>query len=181
MNLGKITVATTLALATAVLAVGSASAGGTAGKPGLTAGTWTGTGMISGSVTDAAGTTTFTGKVGFRISVAKDRWAKGTGSWVRTMKGGTEFTRGTLRGIAQLRFAGPSNEIDILYAEDVEGTITLPGGKTTPMKFKRGWDDQPLQAALVVKQVKRCSASGTIPAGDGIQITWTAKAQGCKR
>ena len=86
-----------------------------------------------------------------------------------------------MTGIVDLRFAGPSNEVDILYAEDVEGTISFPGGKTTPVKFKRGWDDQPLVAALVVKRVTRCSAAGTIPAGDGIQITWTAKPLGCKR
>ena len=39
--------------------------------------------MISGSVTDAAGTTKFSGKVGFRLVVSNDRWVKGTGSWVR--------------------------------------------------------------------------------------------------
>ena len=180
MKLRNITAAATLALAIGATAVGSATASG-AVKPGLTPGTWTGTGVISGSVTDAAGTTTFSGKVGFRIVVAKDRWAKGTGSWVRTMKGTTEFTKGELTGIADLRFAGPSNEVDILYAEAVEGTVSFPGGRTTPVKFKRGWDDTPLQASLVVKQVKRCTASGTIPAGGGIQITWSAKAAGCKR
>jgi hypothetical protein len=50
-----------------------------------------------------------------------------------------------------------------------------------PIRFKRGWEDKPLVATFQIKQVKRCSASGTIPAGGGIQITWTAKAQGCKR
>jgi hypothetical protein len=181
MKLKHITAAAALALTIGVTTVGTATAGEALVNPGLTAGTWTGTGVISGSVTDAAGTTRFTGKVGFRIKVAKDRWAKGTGSWVRTMKGSTEFTKGEMTGIADLRFAGPSNEIDILYAEAVEGTVSFPGGKTTPVKFKRGWDDMPLRAPFIVKHVKRCTASGTIPAGEGIQITWTAKAQGCKR
>ena len=153
MKLRNITAAATLALAICMTAVGSATAGGAVVKPGLTPGTWTGTGVITGSSTESGYTTTFRGKVGFRIVVAKDRWAKGTGSWVRTMKGTTEFTKGELTGIADLRFAGPSNEVDILYAEAVEGTVSFPGGKTTPVKFKRGWDDNPLQAILVVKQV----------------------------
>ena len=181
MKLKKIAVTSALALTMVVTALGTAPATGAAAKPGLPPGTWNATGVISGSVTDAAGTTNFSGKVGFRLVVARDRWVKGTGSWVRTMKGSTEFTKGAMTGIADLRFAGPSNEIDILYAEAVEGTVSFPGGKTTPVKFKRGWDDKPLQATLVVKRVTRCSAAGTIPAGEGIQITWTAKAAGCKR
>jgi hypothetical protein len=180
MTLRKIAIAATLALAVVVAALGSASATSAAGKPALPAGTWTGTGVISGSLTDAAGTTSFSGKVGFRLVVSKKRWVKGTGSWVRTMKGSAEFSRSTMTGIAHLRLAGPSNEIDILYAEEVEGTVEVPYAKPQPVQFKRGWDDKPLVSQLLITRVTKCSAAGTIPTGEGMKITWTAKPLGCK-
>jgi hypothetical protein len=179
MTLRKIAIATTLAVSVVVAALGSASATDAAGKPSLTPGNWNGTGVISGSVTDAAGTTRFSGKVGFRLVVSKARWVKGTGSWVRKMKGSTELTKSTMTGIGHLRLAGPSDGIDILYAEDVEGTVETPWGKPTPVKFKRGWET-PLVSELLITRVKKCSAAGTIPAGEGVTITWTAKPLGCR-
>jgi hypothetical protein len=186
MKLKRIALGIALGLVALAAALGSTSTVEAAGKPGLTPGTWKGTGVISGSVTDAAGTTRFTGKLGFRLVVSKKRWVKGTGSWVRTMVGTSEFVRSRMVGIAKMTFAGPSNEIDILYAEDVEGFVEDAFGRKTPVAFNRGGgsgpptSELPLRNDLIVKRVQRCTASGIIPTGEGMKITWTAKAAGCR-
>ena len=143
-------------------------------KPGLVPGKWQGTGVISGSITDVVGKTTFSGKVGFRINIRKDFAVGGTGSWVKQMDGAGTDMSSSMTGIATMYF-GESGQggIKITYFEEVEGTVTV-NGRTHPMKFTT----KDKTASLVITKARKCSAVGVIPAGGGMRITWTAKRVG---
>ncbi len=174
MKLKSIGIATTLALALTAAALVGAAATEARPKPGLTPGKWQGTGVITGSVTDEVGTTSFSGKLGFRITIRKDLAVSGTGSWVKQMVGRGDGMSSSMTGIAHMYFGESPQGIKISYAEEVEGTVTV-NGLTHPVKF-----DTPgaKTARLVITRARHCSASGTIPAGGGLRMNWTAKRLG---
>jgi hypothetical protein len=171
----KLTIATVLSVALGAAALGSASAGEAGAKPGLMPGKWHGTGVITGSITDAAATTTFSGKVGFRLTVLKNFAVKGTGSWVKTMKGRGDVSS-TMTGIGYMFFGGTARDIRYAYTETVEGTVTA-NGIASPVSFQRG-DEKLLASQLVITRARKCTATGFIPTGEGMKITWTAKRLG---
>lgn len=175
MKVKLLTIGTALALVLGAAAIASAPASEAAGKPGLSPGKWVGTGTITGSVTDEAATTTFSGKIGFRITVRNDLLVHGQGSWVKTMKG-RGLVDSDLVGIGQMTVGGHFNDLHFDYIESAEGTITV-NGMTRPVafgneEFKRG--------ALVLTSVAKCKARGFIPTADagGAKMTWTAKRVG---
>ena len=178
MNRKMLIVAATLALAVSAAALGSASASSTVAKPGLLPGKWQGTGVISGSVTDAGGTTTFGGKIGFLFTVRKDLLVHGKGSWVKTMTG-RGIVDSDLTGIADLTIGGRSHKVVFDYLENVAGTITANGIKK-PVDFSTSEDFK--RASLVITKARTCTASGYIPVAkeSGVKMTWTAKRLGCK-
>ena len=163
MKIKSIAIATVLVAAIAAVALASATATHAGPKPGLLPGKWQGTGVISGSVTDEVGTTTFKGKLGFRINVAKNLEAHGTGSWVKTMNGTSEFMKSTMTGIGRMWFGGFAHDIDYMYEEAVEGTIhDAFTNKSRPIKFVRG-QDETLRGRLVITKARTCTAAGFIP------------------
>ena len=179
MNRKMLIVAAALTLLVSA-ALGSASAGNAAsqGPLRLMPGKWQGTGKISGSVTDDGGTTTFSGKLGFQLTVRKDLLVHGKGSWVKTMTG-RGIVDSDLTGIAFMTLGGYSHKIVFDYLESVEGTITANGIKK-PVSFDSGEDFK--KSALVIQYVKKCYAGGFIPVAkeSGVKMTWTAKKYGCK-
>jgi hypothetical protein len=182
MNVRNFSAAAVLVAAMAVVALAGATATHAGPKPGLLPGKWQGTGVISGSVTDEVATTTFKGKLGFRINVAKNLEVHGTGSWVKTMIGKGEFAKSTMTGIGKMWFGGFGSDVDYIYEEDVEGTITDPfTRKARPVKFVHG-KDETLRGALVITKARTCTAYGFIPMAkeSGVKITWSAKRLGCK-
>jgi hypothetical protein len=178
MNRKMLILAAALSVAVSAAALGSASASSTVARPGLLPGKWQGTGVISGSVTDDGGTTTFGGKIGFLFNVRKDLLVHGKGSWVKTMTG-RGFVNSDLTGIANLTFGGRSHKIVFDYIESVEGTITANGIKK-PVSFDTGEDFK--RASLVITKARTCTASGFIPVAkeSGVKMTWTARRLGCK-
>ena len=177
MNRKMLIVAAALAVLVSVAALGSASASNTAPKPGLLPGKWQGTGTISGSITDDAATTTFSGKLGFRLNVAKNLSVTGSGSWVKEMKG-RGIVSSDMTAIARLVFTGTARDVRFGYAETVDGTITANGIRS-PVQFDRA---PPGFVRLVISRARTCSASGSIPVQQesGVTITWTAKRLGCR-
>jgi hypothetical protein len=178
MNRKLLILAAALSLAVCATALGSASAGNTAPVPGLLPGKWQGTGVIKGSVTDAGGTTTFGGKIGFLFTVRKDLLVHGKGSWVKTMTG-RGLVDSDLTSIAMLTFGGRSHKVVFDYLENVEGTITANGIKK-PVTFSTSEDFK--KASLVITKARTCSANGFILVAkeSGVTMTWTAKRLGCK-
>jgi hypothetical protein len=173
---GKLlTIVTVLTLALGAALLGSASATEAAGKPGLSPGKWVGTGTISGSVTDDAATTTFSGKIGFQLTVRKNLLVHGDGSWVKTMKG-RGFVDSDMVGIAQLTIGGRFNDLLFDHIESVEGTITA-NGITKRVEFG---DEEFRRSHLVLTSVAKCKARGFIPTADagGAKMTWTARRLG---
>ncbi len=179
MKLKSIAIATALALALIAAALVSAAATDARPKPGLTPGKWQGTGVITGSVRDAGGKTTFNGKLGFRLIVAKNLEVEGTGSWVKTMRGRGEIAASVMQGIGRMWFGGHAHNIDYIYEEAVEGTIEIANGGKRPVSFVRG-QDETLKGQLVITRARTCTAFGFIPtAGEsGVKITWSAKRLG---
>ena len=173
MKLKMLTLGAALGFVLVAVVLGSASSGEAAAKRGLMPGKWHGMGVISGSITDEAATTTFSGKLGFRLNVAKNLAVGGSGSWVKTMKG-RGLVSSTMTGIARLVFTGTGSGIKFGYTETVDGTITA-NGMTKPVSF----DLAPAGfVRLVITRARTCTAAGTIPTGDGAKITWTAKRLG---
>ncbi|MCI0637169.1 MAG: hypothetical protein L0206_25130 [Actinobacteria bacterium] len=179
MKLKKITVTTVLMAAISLAALGSATSTEAGAKPGLLPGKWHGTGVITGSVTDAGGRTTFGGKIGFRLNVAKNLEVSGTGSWVKTMKGRGEMAKSDMTGIGKMWFGGFGHNVDYMYEEHVEGTVTFAFGATKKVSFVHG-QDETLRGRLVITKARHCSASGFIPTSkeSGVKITWSAKRLG---
>ena len=176
MNRKMLIVAAGLAVVVSAASLGSASASSTAPKPGLLPGKWQGTGTISGSITDDAATTTFSGKLGFRLNVAKNLTVTGSGSGVKVMKG-RGLGHSDMTAIARLVFTGTGRDIRFGYAETVDGTVTANGIRS-PVEFERA---PPGFVQLVINGARTCSASGTIPVQreSGVTITWTARRLGC--
>jgi hypothetical protein len=179
MKLKSIAIATTLALAIIGAALVGATSTEARAKPGLMPGKWQGVGVIKGSTTDAGGKTTFSGKVGFRLFVAKNLEVSGTGSWVKTMKGTSELVRSTMTGIGRMWFGGFGYDIDYMYEEDVQGFVEDAFGRKTPVKFVHG-QDETLRGRLVITKARTCRAAGFIPTSgeSGVKISWTAKKLG---
>jgi hypothetical protein len=173
MKLKRITIAAVLAIVLGATALGAADSTHAGPKPGLMPGKWVGTGVISGSITDEVGTTRFSGKIGFRITIRKDLAVGGTGSWVKQMVGQGDGMSSSMTGIGTLYFGESPQGIKISYFEEVEGTVTV-GGFTQPIKF----ETKTKEARLVITKARRCSAVGFIPAGGGMKMTWTAKRLG---
>ena len=175
MKLRTFTIAAVLSLALGAAALGTASTTDAAAKRGLLPGKWQGTGVISGSITDEAATTTFSGKLGFRFVVKKNLAVVGNGSWVKTMKG-SGLVSSDMTGIGYMSFGGLASDIGYIYTEEVQGTVTA-NGIASPVKFVRG-DDEVLKGHLVITKARKCSAFGFIPAGGGLKMTWSAKRVG---
>jgi hypothetical protein len=176
MKLRIVITTAALALAVGAAALGGASSSEAAPKPGLTPGTWQGTGAITGSVTDEVGTTTFSGKIAFRITIGKNLSVSGKGSWVKQMVGKGDGMSSSMTGIGLMYFGESPQGIKITYLEDVEGTVTI-NGLTHPVKFSIGTKEDRV-TRLVVGKAYHCSASGVIPAGPGLKMTWKAKRLG---
>jgi len=175
MKLKMLTIAAALALALVAAALGSASTTEAGAKRGLMPGKWQGTGEFSGSITDAGGRTSFSGKLGFRIVVRKNLAVEGNGSWVKTMTG-RGIASSDMTAVGYMLFGGIASDIGYLYNEDVEGTVTTDG-IAHPVKFQRG-DDELLKGRLVITKARKCTAFGFIPANGGMKITWSAKRVG---
>lgn len=175
MKTKLLTIGAALALLLAAVVLGSASTSEAAGKPGLSPGKWVGTGTISGSVTDDAATTTFSGKIGFQVTVRNNLLVHGNGSWAKTMTG-RGLVDSDIVAIGQLTIGGRSNDLLFDYIESAEGTITV-NGKPRPVEF--GNDDFK-RSRLVLTSVAKCKARGFIPTADagGAKMTWTAKRLG---
>jgi polyisoprenoid-binding protein YceI len=179
MKLRMLTVVALHSLAACAVALASASASDTAQTAlRLSPGKWQGVGKISGSITDDAATTTFSGKLGFQLTVRKDLYVHGKGSWAKTMTG-RGLVDSDLTGIAFLTIGGTSNKIVFDYMESVEGTITA-NGMQKPVSFDSGEDFK--KSSLVIQYAKKCYAGGLIPVAkeSGVTMTWTAKKYGCK-
>jgi polyisoprenoid-binding protein YceI len=179
MKRRMLTAVALLSLAACTVAFGSASASDT-GQAALrlSPGKWQGVGKISGSVTDEAATTTFSGKLGFRLTVRTDRLVHGKGSWVKTMTG-RGLVDSDLTGIAMFTIGGWSHKMAFDYLESVEGTITANGIKK-PVSFDSGEDFK--KASLVITYATKCTAGGFVPVAkeSGVEMTWTAKRAGCR-
>jgi polyisoprenoid-binding protein YceI len=179
MKRRMLTAVALLSVAACVVALGSASANDTAQAAlRLSPGKWQGVGKISGSITDDAATTTFSGKLGFQLTVRKDLYVHGKGSWAKTMTG-RGLVDSDLTGIAFLTIGGTSDKIVFDYMESVDGTITA-NGMQKPVSFDSGEDFK--KSSLVIQYAKKCHVGGYIPVAkeSGVKITWTAKKYGCK-
>jgi hypothetical protein len=180
MNLKRLTALAALTLTLSAVALGSASAGDAASQAALRLlpGKWQGTGKISGSITDDGGTTTFGGKLGFRLTVRTDRLVHGKGSWVKTMTG-RGLVDSDLSSIAMFTIGGWSHKMVFDYLENVEGTITANGIKK-PVSFDSGEDFK--KASLVITYATKCTAGGFVPVAkeSGVKMTWAAKRSGCR-
>lgn len=155
-------------------ALSAASLAGTthaAPKPGFLPGTWIGTGTISGRSANAIGTTTFSGKLSFRLKVARDGRVSGTGTWSRTMIGAGRIdakiaAKTAVRVVGSptdVRLTGTYRAVGTFSSDDVTRTSTFAPAT--------------LNERLRIVRAGTCRVTGK-STFQGVTTTWSAQLAG---
>jgi hypothetical protein len=169
-----------IAAAVAVLvaaAVGFASSGNAAPKPGFMPGTWVGKGTIKGYVVDGPMSTHFGGGVVFTLKVSPKLAVSGSGTWRMSMLGSADgpsewAVDSTMNGAASIRLGGPATAPTFSGTQRVTGEIRS-GSMKTPISMER-----PLTGKLTIKRAGKCLVRGVTQMQRGVTLTWSAQLKG---
>jgi hypothetical protein len=177
MKLRKIAIATTLAVAVVVAALGSASATQAAPKPGFPPGTWIGAGeMAAETGQDGDLIASMSGSMNFTLTISRDGKVSGSGT-VKTLETGAGSVGAKITGTAQVKFSGTPTDVRYSGTQVVTtwfGDGVHSNGRTFTRKASGG---------LVIKKARSCLVSGGHTAGgEGpwVKFRWQARLKGVK-
>jgi hypothetical protein len=177
MKLRKIALATTLAAAVVVAALGSTSVTQAAPKPGFPPGTWIGAGeMFAETGVDGDLIASMSGSMKFTLTVTRDGKLSGTGT-VKTLETGAGSVGARITGTAPVKFSG--TPIDVRYS----GTQTVTTWFKDAVHTAGTTFTRKLSGGLVIKEARSCLVSGGhTAAGEGpwVKFRWQARLKGVK-
>ncbi len=149
----------------------AAPASHAAAKPGFPAGTWNGTGVISGTSSEYGQTIRTTGRATFTLKVTRGHRVSGTGRWSRKEVGSGAISS-TIKSIARVRFGGIATRPTYAGTQTVTTAFTdgVFGGGTTIKEL-------PFKGALRITRAGHCRVRGSRTT-DGVSFKWTALLKG---
>jgi hypothetical protein len=161
-----------LLTAAAVGALGvAAPAGHAAAKPGFPAGTWNGTGVISGTSSEYGQTVRTTGRATFTLQVTRGGRVSGTGRWSKKEVGRGAIAS-TITSVATVRFGGTATLPTYAGTQTVTTAFSdgARGGRNTITKL-------PFKGGLRITRAGHCRVTGSRTT-DGVSFKWTALLRG---
>ena len=176
MKVSKLSLARpALAVAALVLPVGATGASAAAvdraaPKPGFPAGTWTGKGEISGSLSEYGQETRTSGTASFTLKVGRGGQVSGSGKWVTTQVGSGALAS-TITGVATVRFGGTARLPTYAGTQTVTTSFS-DGARRDGNTFAR-----PFKGALRITRAGHCRVTGGHSA-EGVSFKWTARLKG---